>query len=58
VTGAKILLVEDNEKNMKLFRDVLRTAGYDTLEATTGQTAVEVAVEHEPDVVLMSERRA
>jgi two-component system cell cycle response regulator DivK len=58
VTGAKILLVEDNEKNMKLFRDVLRTAGYDTFEATTGQTAVEVAVEHEPDVVLMSERRA
>ena len=38
---------------MKLFRDVLRTAGYDTFEATTGQTAVEVAVEHEPDVVLV-----
>jgi two-component system, cell cycle response regulator DivK len=53
VTGAKILLVEDNQKNMKLFRDVLRTAGYDTVEATTGQAAVEVAVEQEPDVVLM-----
>jgi two-component system, cell cycle response regulator DivK len=53
VTRAKILLVEDNEKNMKLFRDVLRTAGYETLEATTGQGAVEIAVEHEPDVVLM-----
>jgi two-component system, cell cycle response regulator DivK len=53
VTGAKILLVEDNEKNMKLFRDVLRTAGYDTVEAKTGLRAVEVAVEHEPDVVLM-----
>jgi two-component system, cell cycle response regulator DivK len=53
VTAAKILLVEDNEKNMKLFRDVFRTAGYETLEATTGQGAVEIAVEHGPDVVLM-----
>ena len=53
MTDAQVLLVEDNEKNMKLFRDVLRTAGYETLEATTGQRAVEIAVEHEPDVVLM-----
>ena len=53
MTGAKILLVEDNEKNMKLFRDVLRTAGSQTVEAKTGLRAVEVAVEHEPDVVLM-----
>ncbi len=34
MTGAHILVVEDNEKNMKLFRDVLRAAGYETLEAT------------------------
>jgi len=53
VTGAQILLVEDNEKNMKLFRDVLRAAGYETLESTTGGRAVELAVEHEPDLVLM-----
>jgi two-component system cell cycle response regulator DivK len=53
VTGAHILLVEDNEKNMKLFRDVLRAAGYETLEATTGGRAVELAIAHEPDLVLM-----
>ena len=53
MTGAHILVVEDNEKNMKLFRDVLRAAGYETLEATTGGRAVELAIEHEPDLVLM-----
>jgi len=53
VTGAQILLVEDNEKNMKLFRDVLRAAGYETREATTGGRAVELAIAHEPDLVLM-----
>jgi two-component system cell cycle response regulator DivK len=39
--------------NMKLFRDVLRATGYRTLEATTGGEALEVAVEHGPDLVLM-----
>jgi two-component system cell cycle response regulator DivK len=53
IAGAQILLVEDNEKNMKLFRDVLRATGYRTLEATTGSQAVELAVEHSPDLVLM-----
>jgi two-component system cell cycle response regulator DivK len=53
VTHAKILLVEDNEKNMKLFRDVLRAAGYATLEATTGGEALKLAVEHDPDLVLL-----
>jgi two-component system cell cycle response regulator DivK len=53
VTDAKILLVEDNEKNMKLFRDVLRAAGYETLEATTGGQALKLAVEHDPDLVLL-----
>ena len=51
--GAQILVVEDNEKNMKLFRDVLLSAGYRTLEATTGEEAVAVATEHSPDLVLM-----
>jgi two-component system cell cycle response regulator DivK len=45
--------VEDNAKNMKLFRDVLLAAGYRTLEATTGEEAVAVAAEHSPDLVLM-----
>jgi two-component system cell cycle response regulator DivK len=51
--GKRVLIVEDNEKNMKLFRDVLQAAGYDTVEATTGGRAVELAIEHSPDLVLM-----
>ncbi len=48
-----ILVVEDNEKNMKLFRDVLKATGYATLEASTGEHAVELAVSHRPALVLM-----
>ena len=51
--GAQILVVEDNEKNMKLFRDVLHASGYRTLEAATGERAVELVFEHRPDLVLM-----
>ena len=53
MTGERILVVEDNEKNMKLFRDVLSATGYRTLEATTGGEAVELATEQAPDLVLM-----
>ena len=53
MTGERILVVEDNELNMKLFRDVLVATGYRTLEATTGGEAVELATEHAPDLVLM-----
>ena len=56
MTGAQVLLVEDNEKNMKLLRDVLLAAGYEILEATTGRKAVELASEHVPDLVLMDVR--
>ena len=48
-----ILIVEDNEKNMKLARDVLRAKGYDTLEAVTGEDGVRLAKEKAPDLVLM-----
>ena len=51
--GARVLVVEDNEKNMKLFRDVLHASGYRTLEATTGGRALELAIEYAPDLVLM-----
>ena len=51
--GAQILVVEDNEKNMKLFCDVLQATGYRTLEATTGGEAVALATEHSPNLVLM-----
>jgi two-component system cell cycle response regulator DivK len=53
VAGERILVVEDNEKNMKLFRDVLQATGYGTLEATTGEDAVELALQHIPALVLM-----
>ncbi len=53
MAGEQILVVEDNEKNMRLFRDVLQAAGYRTIEATTGGRAVELANEHAPDLVLM-----
>jgi two-component system, cell cycle response regulator DivK len=53
MAGERILVVEDNELNMKLFRDVLLAKGYRALEATTGGEAVELAVEHGPDLVLM-----
>jgi len=51
--GVQVLVVEDNEKNMKLFRDVLHASGYRTLEAATGERAVELVFEHRPDLVLM-----
>ena len=53
MSGERVLIVEDNEKSMKLFRDVLAATGYRTLEATTGGQAFELAVEHGPDLVLM-----
>lgn len=49
----QVLVVEDNEKSMKLFRDVLQATGYRTLEATTGEAAVELAAAHIPTLVLM-----
>jgi two-component system cell cycle response regulator DivK len=48
-----VLIVEDNEKNMKLVRDILRHRGHDTLEAATGAEGVRLAVERQPDLVLM-----
>jgi len=48
-----ILIVEDNEKNMKLVRDVLRVKGYETLEAGTGEDGVRLAALRKPDLILM-----
>ena len=53
LAGEHVLVVEDNEMSMKLFRDVLQATGYRTLEATTGGRALELATEHAPDLVLM-----
>jgi two-component system cell cycle response regulator DivK len=53
MTTPVILIVEDNEKNMKLVRDVLQAKGYTTLEAVTGEDGVRLAKEHLPRLVLM-----
>ncbi len=51
-----VLIVDDNEKNVKLARDVLRFAGFRTLEARSGGEGVSLAAEHLPDVILMDIR--
>jgi two-component system cell cycle response regulator DivK len=48
-----ILIVEDNEKNRKLVRDLLQFKGYRTLEAVSGEDGVTLAAEHKPDLILM-----
>lgn len=48
-----VLIVEDNEKNMKLARDLLQVGGFTTVEATAGGEGVSRAREHLPDLVLM-----
>ena len=53
--GERILVVEDNERNMKLLRDVLQAIGYRTIEASTGAQALALASEH-PALVLMDIR--
>jgi two-component system, cell cycle response regulator DivK len=56
VTGALVLIVDDNDKNVKLARDVLGFAGFRTLEARSGGEGMSLAVEHLPDVILMDIR--
>src|SRR6266566_2825126 len=51
-----ILIVDDNEQNRKLARDVLQFAGFRTLEAAGGVEGLSLAVEHRPDLVLMDIR--
>ena len=53
MTGESILVVEDNELNLKLVRDVLEHAGYDVVEACTAEEGVARAVAEPPDLVLM-----
>lgn len=51
-----VLIVEDNDKNMKLARDVLQAKGYATIEAVSGEDGVRLARERDPDLVLMDIR--
>ena len=53
MTGELILIVEDNEKNRKLVRDVLEFRGYRTLDAETAESGLVMAKEHRPALVLM-----
>lgn len=53
MTGEQILIVEDNEMNMKLFRDVLTARGYRAVEATCGEDAIDLALSARPALLLM-----
>jgi two-component system cell cycle response regulator DivK len=53
MTGELILIVEDNEKNLKLARDILRFNGYRTLEAGTADEGIALARAHLPRLILM-----
>lgn len=50
---SRILIVEDNPRNLKLVRDVLQVKGYATLEAGTAEEGIRIAGEEHPDLVLM-----
>lgn len=48
-----VLVVEDNELNMKLFHDLLEAHGYNILQTKDGMEALRLAREHHPDLILM-----
>jgi two-component system cell cycle response regulator DivK len=56
VADELVLIVDDNEKNLRLARDVLRASGFRTIEAASGEEAVAVATEQLPDLILMDIR--
>ena len=51
-----VLIVDDNEKNVKLARDLLRFAGFRTIESLTAEAGISMATQHLPDVILMDIR--
>ena len=51
--GSTILIVEDNELNMKLFHDLLEAHGYKTLQTRNGIDAIALARKHRPDLIVM-----
>jgi two-component system cell cycle response regulator DivK len=53
VSPLRILVVEDNPKNLKLVRDVLQFSGYEVIEATSGEDGVRLAKKERPDLILM-----
>jgi two-component system, cell cycle response regulator DivK len=53
MTRKRILVIEDIEDNRRIVRDLLTSAGYELIEATTGLEGVRMAAEHRPDLILM-----
>jgi two-component system, cell cycle response regulator DivK len=53
MAGELILIVEDNEKNLKLVRDILKFKGYRTLDAKSAEDGIALAESHQPDLILM-----
>ena len=49
----RVMIVEDNELNMKLFNDLLEAQGYQTIQTSNGLEALELARQHRPDLILM-----
>jgi two-component system, cell cycle response regulator DivK len=49
----RILVVEDTEDNRQIIRDLLTSAGYEMIEAVTGEEGVAMAAQHRPDLILM-----
>jgi two-component system cell cycle response regulator DivK len=56
VAGELILVVDDNERNLRLARDVLQFAGFRVVDAACGSDGIAAALEHLPDVILMDIR--
>src|SRR5215471_20924683 len=53
MSGELILIIEDNEKNRKLVRDVLNVKGYKTVESETAEEGLKLAIEKSPSLILM-----
>ena len=49
----KVMIVEDNELNMKLFRDLIEASGYETVRTRNGLEVLDLARTHRPDLILM-----
>jgi len=53
VMAKSVLIVEDNDLNMKLFNDLLQANGYETIQTKDGREAMDIARKHHPDLILM-----
>ncbi len=53
MTAPTVLIIEDNEKNRRIVRDLMQLKGYRTLEAPDGAAGLEMVRQHRPDLILM-----